>query len=72
MGWTELATADDPVEVYVASAPENALELLRQEVRRKQPALVIIDPLFQGLGTGARLPQIAKICQIGEPSLPGS
>ena len=66
------ATADDPVEVHVAPAPENALELLRQEVRRKQPALVIIDLLFRGLGAGARLPQIAKICQIGEPSLPGS
>ena len=41
------ATPADQVFIYTALAPQNGLELLRQEVAWKEPALVIIDPLFR-------------------------
>ncbi len=41
------ATAEDPIFVLCASAPPDALELLRLEADRRHPVLIIIDPLFR-------------------------
>jgi hypothetical protein len=41
------ATAADPIFVLCASAPADALSLLRAEADRRHPVLVIIDPLFR-------------------------
>jgi Bifunctional DNA primase/polymerase, N-terminal/AAA domain/Primase C terminal 1 (PriCT-1) len=41
------ATDEDPVFVYCAPSPADGVTLLREEAERKQPALIIVDPLLK-------------------------
>ena len=41
------ATGQEPIHVHAARAPEDAMPLLVQLVRKRKPALVVIDPLFR-------------------------
>ncbi len=44
-------TASDPILVFIAASPVDGLAQLAAEIKEKQPALVIIDPLFRFIRT---------------------
>jgi predicted ATP-dependent serine protease len=41
------ATADDPVEVFIAPSPQDGLAQLRQVAEERRPVLIIVDPLIK-------------------------
>ena len=41
------ANSTDPIEVHAAAAPASAIQSLVDLVRKRRPALVVIDPLFR-------------------------
>ncbi len=58
----DMGAAQEPVYVYVGSAPEAALAWLERAIGRYRPALAIIDPIFKllRLGDGNDYAQVSR------------
>lgn len=41
------ADGTEPIDIHCAAAPQDALAALQDEIRRRRPALVIIDPILR-------------------------